>query len=687
MVNYRRIKKLFVIVLIFAWLMNGWPPIWLNPRFPPEPQLAHAAIDSGIIVAWPSTAGSIPAGWTRVTALDSKFARSVPNSSTDPGTTGGAATHTHTTQNHNHTLAHTHASVTSSGPTGAAGFAVSSTQDLDTTAHTHTTNAVASSISVSGDAAPSTNGTTANDPAYLNVIWIQSDGSPTGVPSNALAMFNSASLPTSWTIYTNSQNRYLRGAVAAGNGGATSGSSTHSHAADLSHTHSSEHVHPDGTVAQSAATNNSFPAGAAGAGDNHTHSYTVASNNIGTSNAATINSSTDSLEPPFQKVAVIQNGTGGQDLPIGTIAVWRGTLASIPTNWVLADGNNSTPNLMGDFPKGALDTSELGNTGGATTHTHTSTAHSAAWTSSVHTHSLSITGTSSATRGINPTPGGTTGPTASHTHTATSGAAASFSPGTSAPNLDSTTSLPAYEEVAYIMYQGVPATPTPTNSPTPTPSPTPAAAASFTQNAYRWYVDNDAANPTDAWPANGVNLAENTAITLTPAAYDPPGITQELRLRVNLTVNTANLAISGKQFSLQFKAGTDGSCTTGSWTTITTGQAWQYATSSVTDGADITEVLSTTTAGKGEEYVKSDPSQTNHVGANTTEKIEYDFHLVGTSAATSTQYSFRVVENGGATLDGYTNCPTLTTEAGNLDLMRHGNVFSGNIEAGFTWAD
>jgi hypothetical protein len=231
------------------------------------------------------------------------------------------------------------------------------------------------------------------------------------------------------------------------------------------------------------------------------------------------------------------------------------------------------------------------------------------------------------------------------------------------------------------------AAPTPTPTITPTPTPPPAGGSTFTQNRYRWYVDNDSTNPTVPWPTSGISLPENTSIPIIPVVYDPPSTTQELRLRINLMVNTSNLSVGQKQFSLQFKEGTDGSCTTGSWTTITTGQTWQYATSSVTDGEDITESLSTTNAGKGQEYVKSDPSHLNHVAANTSEQIEYDFHIVGSLANTATKYSFRLIESTGTILDAYNNCPTLTTEPGNESLMRHGNLLIGGEEHGFYWAD
>lgn len=213
------------------------------------------------------------------------------------------------------------------------------------------------------------------------------------------------------------------------------------------------------------------------------------------------------------------------------------------------------------------------------------------------------------------------------------------------------------------------------------------ATATFTQNKYRWYYDNDLVNPTAAWGA--IAIAENTTIPIIPAGYDPPDTTQELRLRVNMVVNTAALSVSEKYFKLEYKAGTDGSCTSGSWTDVGTG-VWTYATSTVTDGANITASLSDTTSGKGEQYAKSKPSALNNVGANIGEIIEYDFHIIGGTAISNTTYSFRVVGTtsdgtGETVLDAYTNCPTLTTEPGMSNLLRHGQVFTNEIKQGFFW--
>lgn len=85
-------------------------------------------------------------------------------------------------------------------------------------------------------------------------------------------------------------------------------------------------------------------------------------------------------------LARLAKGTAGQTLrmnagatapewfngcPAGMIVMWSGTIASIPSGWVICDGNNGTPNLLAKFVKGvATAATNPGATGGSTTHTH-----------------------------------------------------------------------------------------------------------------------------------------------------------------------------------------------------------------------------------------------------------------------------------------------------------------------------
>ena len=64
-----KFRKILIFLLIFVWIFSGWPPIWQNPRIPPKIEQVRAIAPDGVIVAWPGTAASIPAGWSRVTRL------------------------------------------------------------------------------------------------------------------------------------------------------------------------------------------------------------------------------------------------------------------------------------------------------------------------------------------------------------------------------------------------------------------------------------------------------------------------------------------------------------------------------------------------------------------------------------------------------------------------------------------
>jgi len=46
-------------------------------------------------------------------------------------------------------------------------------------------------------------------------------------------------------------------------------------------------------------------------------------------------------------------GSQNNSLPIGSIVIWSGTVASIPTGWQLCDGTNGTPDLRDRFVVGA----------------------------------------------------------------------------------------------------------------------------------------------------------------------------------------------------------------------------------------------------------------------------------------------------------------------------------------------
>jgi len=67
----------------------------------------------------------------------------------------------------------------------------------------------------------------------------------------------------------------------------------------------------------------------------------------------------------FDGTADITITTG---IPIGSIVMWSGSIASIPTEWVLCNGLNGTPDLRDKFILGAGSSYSVGANGGESTH-------------------------------------------------------------------------------------------------------------------------------------------------------------------------------------------------------------------------------------------------------------------------------------------------------------------------------
>jgi microcystin-dependent protein len=99
----------------------------------------------------------------------------------------------------------------------------------------------------------------------------------------------------------------------------------------------------------------------------------------------------------------------GTTIPAGMISLWYGSIGSVPTGWYLCDGSNGTPDLRDRFIIGAGSSYSVGATGGAATHTlttsempsHTHTATSVV-TDPGHFHSFStnVLGQSGSSAGV-----------------------------------------------------------------------------------------------------------------------------------------------------------------------------------------------------------------------------------------------------------------------------------------------
>jgi len=413
-------------------------------------------IPSDLILAWPSTAASIPSGWTRVTALDGVFPRGATGTGA-PVTTGGAASHSHTTPGHRHAVnAHSHGvggnTGTSNSSTTSARFNGASKAQADQP-HSHakpssTGSAGAFYTTVTAPGTSSAN----NTPPALDVIWIESDGSQAAYPIGAVGW--STESVSGWTTYAAASGRYLKGAATGGNGGGTSGSASHQHVVN-SHLHGGvTHDHSIGSTglsnpssSQEAGTGSSTPRWL----PRHTHPMnvdTAATGNTASANGGTTGAAT--LEPPHRRLRVLQNTGGGTQTRI--IGLYLGAVADLDPILTLCDGSNGTPDMRTYFAREAGSDS-VNSTGGASNHSHTTPNHTHGMPG--HAHTLDVL--ASTTTSYEAPSFGDLGdsPTTGHTHSA--GTTDSDSPDVNPANSGATNTvshLPPYREAHFVRLDG-----------------------------------------------------------------------------------------------------------------------------------------------------------------------------------------------------------------------------------------
>ncbi|MDD5065811.1 MAG: hypothetical protein PHF84_02065 [bacterium] len=193
----------------------------------------------------------------------------------------------------------------------------------------------------------------------------------------------------------------------------------------------------------------------------------------------------DVLQPRERLTSVPYALYADNGVPAGTIMLWSGSIATIPTGWALCDGlihdGKLTPNLRDRFVIGAGTSYTPDSTGGGTTHSHTVNSHSHTMS---HTHDISHTHTMAHTHTYSGTTGNTSisewvdratssmrwqPQTDPHSHsysgttdgaspgstggasTSTSGGSSSGSTGSDSPGTSSVNHLPSYYALAYIM--------------------------------------------------------------------------------------------------------------------------------------------------------------------------------------------------------------------------------------------
>lgn len=320
-------------------------------------------VTPNMAVAFDGTAASIPAGWQRVTSLDSRYILgAATGQDADLITNRGSLTHTHTSPAHAPLQQpHTHF-FDNSGGTGADLSVLSTTTTGTFThvarAHDHNiaesnpTTAVNNSVSITVDA-------TSNDLLYYTVIWIKPESNKEILPVNSIVFYDKDVLPSGWSLTATS--KYLKGAAVSTDGGASSGSNTHTHTSPA-HIHTQPaHIHTgtSGTPVFSVRTGSGTTLLAR---SNHTHSVTL-NNDYGVNQAVTTTIYSSNHEPPYYTLHAIK--AAAESLPDGIICLWLDKESTIPSDWARFSAIN------GKFLKTSSSLLAANLTGGSSSHTHT----------------------------------------------------------------------------------------------------------------------------------------------------------------------------------------------------------------------------------------------------------------------------------------------------------------------------
>lgn len=351
-------------------------------------------IPKDVILIWPKLASQIPASWTRETLLDGRFLKAVTG--VDPNTTGGAATHTHSSPAHSHTLSnHVHTFNLTSVNNNVNGASTSG-QALAGPSHYHTGSTTSTVGGTTGTTAV-TYGSCSNNPPFYEVIFIKA-GDASLLENDIVVLWSKETLPNNYLFCNGSsgtpdmRNRYLRGAATSGDAGAVGGSLTNVH--DITHTHSTTtHYHTATTGAARDQNGNFFNSGVSTSSPqiylttfNHSHSFNTSSDHQGIAQFTGSLTTLETVEPEHVKMIPIQKKANAIKEP-GIIGLWLGELNDIPDGWKLHD----TLSVNDKFLKMVNTLDEVGDAGGSNTHTHAAQSHSHSG-SAGHTHTASNIG-------------------------------------------------------------------------------------------------------------------------------------------------------------------------------------------------------------------------------------------------------------------------------------------------------
>lgn len=196
----------------------------------------------------------------------------------------------------------------------------------------------------------------------------------------------------------------------------------------------------------------------------------------------------------------------------------------------------------------------------------------------------------------------------------------------------------------------------------------PTAARTFTQNYYRFYVNNEALTPTKPWPEDGPDVAENSPITL---ADIPVGMGQSLRIRMTVAIDAAGKVPGVDAFTLQYGERLTSCNAITEWHDLGENNdenaLWRGRINTPDSGTplsdnppEIGDLLISVSDVAGT-YEDGPTSAFTPFPANPGDDVEFDWSIEHNGAKDETIYCFRMIESNGLEFIAYNHYPTLLT--------------------------
>ena len=380
------------------------------------------------VVVMSIASGTLPTNYAHECAYYSKFLKQVPDGCTNPGCTAGGATHCHgNSGSHAHCVPgcnpHSHGGSTNgvgkSGSHDQGGpFGQPSAPGCFSPSHSHpvSVGSCNAPITIPACTGAHTHPSGCNGIRNYTVRYLKHSASvinmrQTALPADiTLGWYKSLStIPDGFTLNATLVNEYIQGVASAcatplclTNPGAHSHSAVaHNHCVTVgAHSHTVT-VNPGGSASGSDWQGTpGIPLTAV-----HSHPSSNTGCNAGTTPVASSPHAHcgSTLELSRGETAYITNDMlcmRKKNIPLNTVAVWGGTLASIPNCYIIQDGNCCTVNMFGRYMKGVPTAcTNPGSTTGSNTHDHSASESLSASVPHSHPHPGS-TGSATPTTGV-----------------------------------------------------------------------------------------------------------------------------------------------------------------------------------------------------------------------------------------------------------------------------------------------